>query len=137
MGKRHSRPVDLSGYNRKIHDLQRSNAQYQARLNKGEEMLKQSLDKANQLERRMQLPVEARNKKVAYVNGLKLKIRVTDKPCVLGPKGSGKTTWLYLLNQVLPIYLFRLVLALSCLSFCPFFIGFPSSCIPRDIHKAI
>jgi len=68
-------------------------------FNKKKTNNQQLLDEVKQLKIDLEKPVNERKEKLDFVRKLKLKITQTDKPVLIGQKGMGKTTFLWLLNE--------------------------------------
>ncbi|XP_055329821.1 uncharacterized protein LOC129582336 [Paramacrobiotus metropolitanus] len=61
--------------------------------------MKVSQEEVQKVNDQLQRPIKDREEKMEFVNNLKLPIRQTDSLLLLGPKGLGKSTFLWLLNK--------------------------------------
>ncbi|XP_055339091.1 uncharacterized protein LOC129588752 [Paramacrobiotus metropolitanus] len=72
---------------------------YEERLVELNESMQEAEERAKHLIEQLQKPVKDREQKVAFVNNLHLPIQQRDSLLLLGPKGMGKSTFLWLLNK--------------------------------------
>ncbi|XP_055345636.1 uncharacterized protein LOC129593380 [Paramacrobiotus metropolitanus] len=72
---------------------------YEARINELAKSMKDAEDKVKKITEQLERPIKDRESKLAFVNRLNLKIQQTDNLLLLGPKGMGKSTFLWLLNK--------------------------------------
>ncbi|XP_055329810.1 uncharacterized protein LOC129582325 [Paramacrobiotus metropolitanus] len=72
---------------------------YEAQLLQLRQAMEASQAELQKVTEQLQRPTKDREEKIAFVNGLKLPIRQTDSLLLVGPKGAGKSTFLWLLNR--------------------------------------
>ncbi|XP_055339032.1 uncharacterized protein LOC129588710 [Paramacrobiotus metropolitanus] len=73
--------------------------EYQEKLNSYSQRISEAKKRMQEIQDQMEKPIKDREQKLAFVNGLGLPIRETDNVLLLGPKGMGKSTFLWLLNK--------------------------------------
>ncbi|XP_055329972.1 uncharacterized protein LOC129582483 [Paramacrobiotus metropolitanus] len=74
--------------------------QYEAQLLELTQTMKNNEERLKKVTDELQLPIKVRQDRIAFVNRLNLAIWQTSSLLLLGPKGTGKTTFLWLLNKV-------------------------------------
>lgn len=82
-----------------LETLERVNAQnnkLEGELNELKQSLRNLEEERQKLEDEIKRPVKELNEKINYVNNLNLKINYTNKTLLIGNKGSGKSTFLWL-----------------------------------------
>ncbi|XP_055332393.1 uncharacterized protein LOC129584283 isoform X2 [Paramacrobiotus metropolitanus] len=106
-GLRHSASADRERLERKFQRdqevMQRKWAaerqRYDERVNNLIKNIQQAEQRAQTIAAQIERPARDRARKVAFVNGLNLCIRQTDSLLLVGAKGTGKSTFLWLLNK--------------------------------------
>ncbi|XP_055332381.1 uncharacterized protein LOC129584278 [Paramacrobiotus metropolitanus] len=71
---------------------------YEEKLSDMAESMQEAEEKVREMAEQLEKPIKDRENKVAFVNGLNLKIRQNNSLLLVGPKGMGKSTFLWLLN---------------------------------------
>ncbi|XP_055334997.1 uncharacterized protein LOC129586038 [Paramacrobiotus metropolitanus] len=74
-------------------------AYYKERINDLTSNIKKTEAEMRSMKEQLEKPVRDLAAKMDFVNGLNLKIRQTDSLLLLGPKGTGKSTFLWLLKK--------------------------------------
>ncbi|XP_055339034.1 uncharacterized protein LOC129588712 [Paramacrobiotus metropolitanus] len=90
-------------FNRRQTEIERQHAEDQRRYETRLEELTQSLRDAEEnvraLREQLEKPVKDRQEKLDFVNSLHRRIHVNNSLLLLGPKGTGKSTFMWLLNR--------------------------------------
>ncbi|XP_055329716.1 uncharacterized protein LOC129582259 [Paramacrobiotus metropolitanus] len=80
-------------------EQQAEKTRYEGRIQDLEKNMQEPERQLNDVQEQLRRPIIDRENKVNFVNGLQLQIKQTDSLLLLGPKGMGKSTFLWLLNK--------------------------------------
>ncbi|XP_055329697.1 LOW QUALITY PROTEIN: uncharacterized protein LOC129582249 [Paramacrobiotus metropolitanus] len=80
-------------------ERQAEQERYEARLLELTRTIDDSQEELKKVTDQLQKPIKDREQKIAFVNSLNLPIHQTNSLLLLGPKGLGKSTFLWLLNE--------------------------------------
>ncbi|XP_055339035.1 unconventional myosin-X-like [Paramacrobiotus metropolitanus] len=72
---------------------------YEEKLMAMQDSMAEAEERVQKMAEQLEKPIKDREKKIEFVNGLELKIQQNDSLLLVGPKGMGKSTFLWLLNK--------------------------------------